>query len=666
MNGPPHVRQQAKPFFTKLLQNYAATKSLTKVKQLHAIITASGFLSAHLHSIIAAAYANSGHVSNARKVFDKIPERNSFLYNTMMRMYTQNGLSYDAVRMFADMLRLENYLPDNYTYPIVIKACSDLALRELGIILHGRTMVAGFDTDTFVQNCLLAMYMSFGEIKVARKLFDGMWERSVVSWNTMISGYFKNGYTNQALEVFNWMVNNGVEPDSASVVSVLPACGYLKDVEVGRRVHVLVESKGLGNNIAVWNALVDMYVKCGSVSKARLVFDGMSERDVVTWTSMINGYILNGGVRNALGLLRSMQFKGVRPNAVTIASLLSACSSLYYLKDGRCLHGWTIRQKLESEVVVETALIDMYAQCNHVEVSFRVFARTSRKRTVPWNAILSGCIHNGLAREAVELFKQMLTEVVEPNDATLNSLLPAYSILADLCLATNIHCYLIRSGFFSNIEVATGMIDIYSKCGCLDSAHKIFSGIPKENKDIVLWSVIIAGYGMHGHGETAISLFKEMVQSGVKPNEVTFTSALHACSHAGLVDEGLGLFKFMLENHQTSPRADHYTCVVDLLGRAGRLDEAYNLIGTMPIKPTHAVWGALLGACVIHENVELGEIAAEWLFELEPENTGNYVLMAKIYASRGRWKDAENVRELMNEIGLRKTPAHSIIGVRNM
>ncbi|TXG61159.1 hypothetical protein EZV62_012522 [Acer yangbiense] len=374
MNGSPHVRQKAKPFFTKLLQNYAATKSLTKVKQLHAIITASGFLSAHLHSIIASAYANSGHVSNARKLFDKIPERNSFLYNTMMRMYTQNGSSYDVVRMFADMLRLENYLPDNYiyTYPIVIKACSDLALRELGVILHGRTMVAGFDTDTFVQNCLLAMYMSFGEIKVARNLFDGMWERSVVSWNTMISGYFKNGYTNQALEVFNWMVNNGVEPDSASVVSVLPACGYLKDVEVGRRVHVLVESKGLGNKIAVWNALVDMYVKCGSVSEARLVFDGMSERDVVTWTSMINGYILNGKVRNALGLLRSMQFKGVRANAVTIASLLSACSSLYYLKDGRCLHGWTIRQKLESEVVVETALIDMYAQCNHVEVSLQV------------------------------------------------------------------------------------------------------------------------------------------------------------------------------------------------------------------------------------------------------------------------------------------------------
>ncbi|KAK2663324.1 hypothetical protein Ddye_001898 [Dipteronia dyeriana] len=301
MNGPPHVRQKAKPFFTKLLQNYAATKSLTKVKQLHAIITSSGLLSAHLNSIIAVAYANSDHVSNARMLFDEIPERNSFLYNTVMRMYTQNGSSYNSVRLFADMLRLESYLPDNYTYPIVIKACGDLALRELGVVLHGRTLVAGFDTDTIVQNCLLAMYTSFGEIKVAGKLFDGMWKRSVVSWNIMISGYYMNGYANQALEVFNWMVNNRVEPNSASVVSVLPVCGYLKDVEVGRRVHVLVESKGLGNNIAVWNALVDMYMKCCSISEARLVFVGMSERDVVTWTSMISGYILNGEVRNALG-----------------------------------------------------------------------------------------------------------------------------------------------------------------------------------------------------------------------------------------------------------------------------------------------------------------------------------------------------------------------------
>lgn len=593
-------------------------------------------------------------------------ERSSFLYNTMMKMYTQNGASHDSLKLFLEMLRLGEYNPDNYTYPIVIKVCTDLALRKFGIALQGRVLITGFDMDTFVGNCLIAMYMNFGEVKAARKVFDAMWERSVVSWNTMISGYFKNGYAKEALVVFDWMVKSGVEPDCASVVSVLPACGYLKEIEMGRRIHEVVASGWLGKNIAAWNALVDMYVKCGSVNEARLVFDRMNERDVVTWTSMINGYTLNGDVRNALGLFQLMQFEGVRPNSLTIGSLLSACSSLYYLKHGRSLHGWTIKQNLESEVTVETAMIDMYAKCNLVKLSFRVFARTSKKKTVPWNAILAGCVHNGLARKAAELFRQMLVEVVEPNDATLNSLLPAYAILADLPQAMNIHCYLIRSGFLSVVEVSTGLIDIYSKCGSLESAHKIFSEIPIKDKDIVVWSATIAGCGMHGHGETAVSLFKEMVQSGVQPNEVTFTSALHACSHGGLLDEGLDLFKFMLENHQTCSRADHYTCIVDLLGRAGRLDEAYDLIRTMPLKPTHAVWGALLGACVIHENVELGEVAAKWLFELEPENPGNYVLLSKLYAAVRRWKDAENVRDMMDETGLRKAPAHSLLEVRNI
>lgn len=581
-------------------------------------------------------------------------------------MYIQNGLPYDALHVFVEMLAWGQCRPDNFTYPFVVKACGDLSLLNVGVALHGRTLMAGFDLDTFVQNSLLAMYMNCGEKEAATRIFDTMGERSVVSWNTMINGCFRNGCAKEAMMVFNWMMDVGVEPDCATMVSVLPACGYIKDLLSGRRIHALVEEKDLGKNIAARNALVDMYAKCGSMNEAQLVVDKMGERDVVTWTTMINGYIVNGDARSALALCWPMQVDGVRPNSITIASLLLACGSLCSSKYGRCLHGWSIRQKVESDVIVETALIDMYAKCKNVDLCFRVFDKTTERRTVPWNAILSGCIHNGLAREAAEFFKLMLKEAVQPNDATLNSLLPAYAILADLQQATNIHCYLVRSGFLSSIEVATGLIDIYSKCGSLESAHKIFSGVPENEKDIILWSVIIACYGVHGHGEIAVSLFNQMVQSGVKPNEVTFTSVLHACSHAGLVDKGLNLFKFMLENHQMGPRPDHYTCIVDLLGRAGRLDEAYDLIRTMPFKPNHAVWGALLGSCVIHENVELGEVAAKSLFELEPENTGNYVLMAKIYCAVRRWKDAENVRYKMNEIGLRKAPAHSLVDVRNV
>lgn len=266
--------------------------------------------------------------------------------------------------------------------------------------------------------------------------------------------------------------------------------------------------------------------------------------------------------------------------------------------------------------------------------------------------------------EAIELFREMLLEGVKPNDATFKSLLPAFAVQADTQQAMTLHSYLIRSGFILRTEIATGLVDIYCKCGNLKSGHQVFSGVLLEKRDIVLWSALIAGYGTHGHGEIALSLFYDMVQSGIRPNEVTFTSVLHACSHAGLVDDGLSLFNFISGSFPLCLRMNHYTCMVDLLGRAGRLEEAHELIKSMPFQPSHTVWGALLGACVIHENVELGEEAAKWLFELEPENTGNYVLMGNIYAALGRWKDAENVRHRMNEIGLLKSPAHSAIEVR--
>ncbi|OMP11570.1 hypothetical protein COLO4_03755 [Corchorus olitorius] len=564
------------------------------------------------------------------------------------------------------MVNLGKCRADNYTYPFVFKAVGEEKLVHFGGVVHGIVLMGGFEKDSFVMNSMLTMYMNCGKNKEGRKVFDEMWEPDVVSWNSLISGYFKNGYAKEALGVFNKMVDAGEEIDCATVVSVLPVCGFLKELEVGRRVYELGKEKGWGKEIRVKNALVDMFAKCGSMEEARLVFDGMTERDVVTWTSLINIYILNSDVRAALRLCLLMVLEGVRPNSVTLASLLSACGESKNLMDGRCLHGWAIRQRLEFDVMLETSLIDMYAKCNRVELSFQVFRKASKKKAAPWNAILSGCIHNRLGKEAILLFKEILTERMKPDAATLKSLLPAYAIRADLQQAMNMHSYLMRSGLILNSEVATSLIDIYSKCGSLESAHEIFCEIPNEKKDIYVWSVMISAYGGHGHGEIAVSLFKQMVQAGVKPNKVTFTSVLDACSHAGLVDEGLDLFKFMLRNHQISPQNDHYTCIVDLLGRSGRLDEAYDIIKSMPFAPNHSVWGALLGACVIHENVELGETAAKWLFELEPENTGNYVLMAKIYSAVGRWKDAEHIRLMMNEIGLQKEPAHSLIEVRSM
>ncbi|WCJ30929.1 Tetratricopeptide repeat (TPR)-like superfamily protein [Euphorbia peplus] len=640
----PKFQSPSKYFLT-------ATKSQLK----HNVITLS--LTKHLHAL------QSSPLS--RKVFDEMPDRSVIRYNKLMSTYLNTRQYPVVLKVFSEMLQLGIDFPDNYSYPIVIKACSELKLLHLGRMVHGCIMVSmfGLDTNTYVQNSLLSMYMNCGEEEVAIRVFKVMSKKSVVSWNAMISGYFRNGNAKKALSVFDRMVDFGVEIDCATLLSVFSVCGYLGELERGRKVHALMERNGLDKKIAVRNALVDMYVKCGSMVEARSVFDGMSERDVISWTSMINGYALSRDSRSSLALCRMMQKDGIRPNSVTIASILSVCDNS---RDGSCFHGWTIRQNLESNVDIETSLIDMYAKCNRINLSFEILKRTSIKRTVPWNAMLSGCIHNGLAAEAIGLFKQMQSKGVEWDDVTLKSLLPAYTILVDLQSAKNMHCYLMKSGFLSWIEVATSLINTYSKCGSLDSSHQIFNDIPVAGKDIYVWSVIISAYGMHGHGETAVSLFTQMVQSGVNPNGVTFTSVLQACSHAGLVDEGLDLFQLVVRDLEMRPNDDHYTCIVDLLGRGGRLDEAYELVKAMPFLPSYAVWGALLGACVIHGNVEVGEVAAQRLFELEPENTGNYVLLTKLYAAVGRWEDAENVRREMNNIGLKKTCALSSIDAVNI
>ncbi|GFZ19262.1 tetratricopeptide repeat (TPR)-like superfamily protein [Actinidia rufa] len=345
MNGTSNVVSKTKNLLTptaidqcgSLLHHYATTKSLTSTKKLHAHIITSGLLlssrrSNHLLSLLTTAYAACGHLSRARKLFDELSEPTLLVYNSMIRVCTLNGFSYDALQLFVELLNLGYPKPDKYTYPFVIKACGDLTLLELGVLVHGGGQ-EGFDT---------------------------MRERSEVSWNTMISGYCQNGCAEEALRIYNEMVDAGVEPNSATVVSVLPACGHMNDLKCGKQVHELVEKNSLGSNVSVKNALVDMYVKCGCMNEARLVFDKMEKRDVVTWTTMINGYNLNGDGSRALMLCPSMQMEGVRPNSVTVASLLSACADLNSLKQGRCLHGWALRQNLESDVPVETALIDIW------------------------------------------------------------------------------------------------------------------------------------------------------------------------------------------------------------------------------------------------------------------------------------------------------------------
>eukprot|EP01018_Ginkgo_biloba_P019722 Gb_21824 [translate_table: standard] len=546
------------------------------------------------------------------------------------------------------------------TYASVFNICRNL--KELKQI-HSQLFISGLDQNINLETKLVSMYAMYGSMENARLVFDKICGQNAFLWNVMIRGYATNGPCEKALALYYQMQQSGIEADTFTFNFVLKACAGLSALEEGKEIHDHIARIGFESDYYVGNSLVAMYCKCGRMELARRVFDKMPKRDVVSWNEMISGYATNGLCEEALILYNQMQQSRIEPDSFTLNFLLKACAGLSDLEQGKEIHHHVVRAGFESVIFVGNSLLAMYAKCGNVEDARHLFNTMSKRDLVSWNTMICGYAHNGHANEALTLFNQMQLEGIKPNTVTLASVLPACAHLAALQLAKWMHGYIIRSGFESNVFVGTALIDLYAKCGSIDIAHQVFDKLSKRN--VVSWSAMIAGYGMHGHGEAALALFGQMQQTGVKPDQVTFVCLLSACSHAGLVDEGWQYFDCMIRDHCITPRMDHYACMVDLLGRAGCLDEAEDFIKKMPLEPSAKVWGALLGACSIHCNIELGERVAKQLFALDPKNAGRYVLLSNIYAAAGRWNDVIKVRAMMKERGLKKTPGCSLIEVNN-
>lgn len=370
-----------------------------------------------------------------------------------------------------------------------------------------------------------------------------------------------------------------------------------------------------------------------------------------------------GFYEQSLSLYSQMQREGVLPDKFTFPFVLKACAGLADLQQGKGIHHDIIKRGVETNVYVDCALMDMYCKGRSVDNARRVFNKMSEQNVVSWTAMIAGYVQNGYANEALEAFCQMQVAGVKPNLVTLTSVLPVCDQLAALRLGEQFHNHIIKNEFQSDAFVASALIDMYTKCGSVEDAWQVFDKISK--RDVALWNSMIVGYGMHGYGKEALGLFDRMQLEGVKPDHVTFIHILSSCSHSGLLDEGLQCFDCMSRYYHISPKVHHYACVVDLLGRKGCLVEAYDFIMNMPLQPDGVVWGALLTACRIHHNVEIGELAAERLFVLEPDNCGNYVIMSNIYADAGRWDDVKNVRMMMKHRGFKKRPGCSWIEVNN-
>ncbi|XP_060172238.1 pentatricopeptide repeat-containing protein At2g34400 [Lycium barbarum] len=551
-------QQQCFPITQQLLFLLKKCITIKQVQQIHTQML--------IHSIDKANYLLSKiidlkNLDYATILFSHINNPNEYAFNIMIRGLTTTWQKFDlSLELYYKMKSL-SLQTDNFTYPFVFMCCGNLLAMKLGGLAHCEVLKNGLFVDFHIGHSLITMYSRLGKMGIARKVFDEMSQRDLVSWNSMISGHAQSGCSREAVVLFMEMRDEGFEPDERTLVSVLGACGDLGDVNLGKCVEEeYVVGKRMELNSFMGSALVNMYGKCGDLVSARRIFDGMRKKDAITWNAMISGYAQNGLSDETISLFNAMKEAGVNPNNITLVSVLSACASIGALDVGKCIDDYASRRGIKYDIYVATALIDMYAKSGNLDDAYQIFESMPRKNEVSWNAMISALAFHGRAQEALSLFERMSLE-----------------------------------------------------------------------------------------------------SSDAHPDDVTFVGVLSACVHAGLVDEGKRNFDIMSSSFGLVPKVEHYSCMVDLLSRAGRVYEAWEFIEKMPQKPDEILLGALLGACQKLKNIDVGERVMQLLLEMEPSNSGNYIISSKIYANLRRWDDSARMRQLMRQKGVTKIPGCSWI-----
>ncbi|KAL5578458.1 hypothetical protein UlMin_020157 [Ulmus minor] len=664
--------------FPAILRAVVGLQDLSVGKQIHSHVVKFGYgsVSVTVANSLVNMYGKCGDIGDAYKVFDRITERDQVSWNSMISVLCRFQEWELALEAFRSML-LDNVEPSSFTLVSVALACSNLHRGHglwLGKQVHAYSLRRG-DWKTFTINALMAMYAKLGRVDDSLALFELFENRDLVSWNTMISSLSQNDQFMEALVFLHQMVGEGIRPDGVTIASVLPACSHLEMLDLGKEIHAYaIRNSDLIKNSYVGSALVDMYCNCHQVESGRWVFDSIVERRTALWNAMITGYAQNEHDKEALELFLEMYaVDGLSPNATTMASVVPACVRCEAFSYKESIHGYVAKMGLGMDRYVQNALMDMYSRVGKIKISKSIFKRMVTRDIVSWNTMMTGYVICGYHDEALNLLHEMHDDEhkdekgvsLKPNSVTLMTVLPGCAALSALAKGKEIHAYAIKHLLASDVAVGSALVDMYAKCGCLNIARKVFDQMPTRN--VITWNVLIMAFGMHGRGCEALELFEKMVDEAsknkeVRPTQVTFIAIFAACSHSGMVTEGMSLFRRMKEHHGVEPTQDHYACVVDLLGRAGKVEEAYNLVTTMPSSFDKAgAWSSLLGACRLHQNVEIGEIAAENLLLSEPDVASHYVLLSNIYSSAGYWDKAMDVRRRMKEMGVRKEPGCSWI-----
>ncbi|KAK9692366.1 hypothetical protein RND81_09G259400 [Saponaria officinalis] len=561
--------------------------------------------------------------------------------------------------------------------------------------IQAHMITSGLFLDGFASSRLIAFcaISEAGDLSYCDRILRFIHNPNVYSWNVAIRGYSESLVPIKAVVLYREMLISGFcRPDNYTYPMLFKVCAKISSCFSGYMIFGHVLKLGFESDVFVHNGFVHMLVSCGKLEDAWKVFDESCVRDLVTWNSLVNGYVHCGKGHEALKLYEEMKVEGVMPDEVTMIAMVAACAQLEDLDRGVEFHQLIGEYGLDFTIPLCNTLIDMYTKCGDIKaakvifdsmrmktsVSWttmivgyakcgmldearKLFDEMGDKNVVPWNAMIGAYVHANRSKEALELINEMLAANVMPDEVTMVNCLSACSHLGTLDVGIWIHWYIKNKRLSLNASLGTALVDMYAKCGKIEKALEVFEELPVKNS--LTWTAIIRGLALHGFANDALSLFVKMVEVGQEPDEITFLGVLAACCHGGLVEEGRNYFDQMTSKYNLIPKCKHYSSMVDLLGRAGKLEEAEALIRRMPMEPDAVVWGALFFACRMHGNVKMGEKVAWKLLELDPEDGGIYVMLASMYREAGMWDEARKVRKMMNRRGVDKTPGCSSIEV---
>ncbi|KAG1361073.1 pentatricopeptide repeat-containing protein [Cocos nucifera] len=646
---------------------FKACAILQSVKEgisIHADVIKMGFESyTSIGNTIMSFYIKCGMTNSAMSLFDDMMNKDSVSWNVIIHGFLSHG-DFEAGLSLFNQAKVSNFEPNVSTLVLVTQACWKLDAIEEGWTVHGIVVKNGFSKDAAVQNSMLCMYAKCRELESARRVFDEMSERDVISWSALISGYAQSGEAAGALQLFEEMSNGGtIDVDGLAVVSVLQACGGVGDIKKGRSIHGHLIRRGFEADLFVGNSLIDMYSKCHDVDSATMAFNLMPRKNTVSWNSILAGLVHNEKYMEAWLLFDSVRRTGFEIDEVTLVTLLQLCKKLGRAFWCKCIHAMVIRRQFASHELLLNSLLDAYAKCDLMELALELFRRMKKHNVISWSVIMAGSTQCAKPDEAVAFFSEMQLAGEKPNSITILSLFEACAVSAELKLSKCAHGVAIRNCLVDDLVVDTTLLDMYAKCGDLNASKKVFQRMPVRS--VSSWNAMIGALGMNGRACEALATLHEMESDNVKPNGVTMLAVLSACSHGGLVVEGFSCYQRMLRDPLLQPRLEHYSCVVDMLGRAGDLEGALEVIKSIPdgLEAGPAAWGALLSACRSHGNYELGRWAASRVLELEPFNSAGYLLTSSMYAKGGSITRSAKIRSLMKEKGVRIMGGYSMLHV---